>query len=210
MALLIAAALAYLLGSIPFAVVFSRLFGLADPRSFGSGNPGATNVLRSGNKKAAVLTLIFDALKGTLAVLVAQHFQTEIGGFSGVAVVTVAVFIGHVFPIFLRFRGGKGVATALGITFAIAWWLGLAVALVWLACAAASRYSSLASLCGALFAPLFYWLMAGERATTLALLLIGVGIVVRHYGNIKKLLAGSESRIGSKTVKPDPGNSANA
>ena len=198
MTLLIAALLAYLLGSIPFAVIFSRMFGLADPRSYGSGNPGATNVLRSGNKKAATLTLVFDALKGTCAVLAGQHFQSEIGGFSGAAVVAVAVFVGHLFPMFLRFRGGKGVATAFGITFAIAWWLGLAVALVWLIFAAAFRYSSLASLVGAVFAPLFYWLMAGERATTLALLVIAMGIVVRHHGNIKKLISGTESRIGKK------------
>jgi glycerol-3-phosphate acyltransferase PlsY len=209
MSLLIAAALSYLLGSIPFAVVVSRLFGLADPRSYGSGNPGATNVLRSGNKKAAALTLLFDALKGAVAVLLGWHFQNDIGQFAGVAVVAVSVFIGHLFPVFLRFRGGKGVATALGVTFALAWWLGLAAVLVWLVCAIAFRYSSLASLIAALFAPVFYWLMAGERAISLALLLIAAGIIARHQGNIRKLLAGTESRIGAK-AKPAPTGKLNA
>jgi glycerol-3-phosphate acyltransferase PlsY len=200
MPLLCAALLAYLLGSLPFAVIISRLFKLADPRSYGSKNPGATNVLRSGHKLAAALTLLLDALKGTLAVLLAMRFSASIGGEAGVAVVMVCVYLGHVFPIFLRFRGGKGVATALGITFAVVWWLGVAVALAWLVCALLFRYSSLASLVGAIFAPLFYWTMVGQTAITLALALIAVGIVVRHSGNIKKLLAGTESRIGSKSA----------
>jgi glycerol-3-phosphate acyltransferase PlsY len=192
--------LAYLLGSLPFAVIVSRVFGLADPRSYGSKNPGATNVLRSGNKLAAVMTLVLDALKGTLAVLLAMRYSGLIGGEAAVAVVMVSVFLGHLFPIFLRFRGGKGVATALGITFAVAWWLGAAVALVWLICAMLFRYSSLASLVAAVFVPPFYWFVAGQSAITLALLLIAVGIVARHAGNIKKLLAGTESKIGSKSA----------
>jgi glycerol-3-phosphate acyltransferase PlsY len=200
MPLLCAALLAYLLGSLPFAVIVSRVFGLADPRSYGSKNPGATNVLRSGNKLAAVMTLVLDALKGTLAVLLAMRYSGLIGGEAAVAVVMVSVFLGHLFPIFLRFRGGKGVATALGITFALAWWLGAAVALVWLICAMLFRYSSLASLVAAVFVPPFYWFVAGQSAITLALLLIAVGIVARHAGNIKKLLAGTESKIGSKSA----------
>ena len=200
MPLLCAALIAYLLGSLPFAVIISRLFRLADPRSYGSKNPGATNVLRSGNKLAAGLTLLLDALKGTTAVLLAMHFSDLIGGAAGIAVVMVSVFLGHVFPIFLRFRGGKGVATALGITFAVVWWLGIAVALTWLVCALLFRYSSLASLVAAVFAPVFYWFMVGQSAITLALLLIAVGILARHGGNIKKLVAGTESRIGSKSA----------
>ena len=201
MSLLCAALFAYLLGSLPFAVIISYLFGLADPRSYGSKNPGATNVLRSGNKLAAALTLLLDALKGALAVLLAAHFSDLIGGSAGVAVVMVCVFLGHLFPIFLRFRGGKGVATALGITFAVVWWLGVAVALTWLVCALLLRYSSLASLVAAIFAPLFYWAMVGQSAITLALLLIAVGIVARHNGNIRKLLAGTESKIGRSASK---------
>ncbi len=200
MPLLCAALFAYLMGSLPFAVIVSRVFNLADPRSYGSKNPGATNVLRSGHKLAAALTLLLDLAKGTLAVLLAAHFSALLGGEAAVAVVMVSVFLGHVFPIFLRFRGGKGVATALGITFAIAWWLGAAVAVVWLVCAALFRYSSLASLVSAIFAPLFYWLLVGQTAITLALLLIAVGIVARHSGNIRKLLSGTESRIGSKSA----------
>jgi glycerol-3-phosphate acyltransferase PlsY len=198
MILVIAAFCAYLLGSLPFAVIVSRLFRLADPRSYGSKNPGATNVLRSGNKLAAALTLLLDALKGTLAVLLATKYAESLGGDAGIAVVMVAVFVGHLFPIFLRFRGGKGVATALGICFAVAWWLGVAVIAVWLVMALLFRYSSLASLTGTVFAPVFYWFMAGQPEIMLALLLIAVGIVVRHAANIKKLVAGKESRIGKK------------
>jgi glycerol-3-phosphate acyltransferase PlsY len=198
MQLLCAALIAYLIGSIPFAVIMSRAFGLADPRSYGSRNPGATNVLRSGHRLAAALTLIFDAAKGTAAVLLAKYVADQIGGAAGVAVVAVAVFLGHLFPIFLGFKGGKGVATALGVMLGLAWWVAGACALVWLLVAVIFRYSSLASLIAAVFAPLFYAFAVGASPITLALALISLGVIARHHGNIRKLLNGKESRIGKK------------
>ena len=193
----------YLLGSLPFAVIVSRLFGLADPRSFGSKNPGATNVLRSGNKLAAALTLAGDAAKGWLAMALAAHFGADA---DGVAVAGLAAFLGHIFPLFLGFKGGKGVATALGVLAGFSGWLALACAGTWFATAAVFRYSSLASLAAAAVAPFAAFGIVGAHVAlpvgALSLLLFW-----RHRDNIKRLLAGSESRIGSKKkpgVEPPP------
>lgn len=190
---------AYLLGSISFAVVVSKLFGLADPRSYGSKNPGATNVLRSGNKAAAVLTLVGDGAKGWLAVWLAQQYGPQYGlDASGVALVALAVFVGHLWPVFFRFVGGKGVATALGVLLGLNPWLGLATLATWLIIAYAFRYSSLAALVAALFAPFYYGFMFGTDVILLAVLAMSYLLVYRHKANIGKLIAGKESRIGGK------------
>ena len=186
---------AYLLGSVPFAMVSSRIFGLADPRSYGSGNPGATNVLRSGNKKAALVTLIGDALKGWAAVYVARQL-----GFSDtvLGLVALAVFFGHLFPVFLKFKGGKGVATAAGVLFALDPLLGLAVAGTWLFAAFAFRYSSLASILAAALAPAYALLMHGANAQIIFIGILAMSLIVKHWQNFQRLLAGQEARIGSK------------
>ncbi len=184
----------YLLGSLPFAVIVSKAFGLADPRSFGSKNPGATNVLRSGNKLAALLTLLGDALKGWLAMWLAELLGADA---SGVAVAGIAAFLGHVFPLFLGFKGGKGVATALGVLAGFSGWLALACAGTWLAVAVVFRYSSLAALAAAAVAPFAAWgIVGGEVAAAVAVM--SALLIWRHQENIRKLLAGTESRIGSK------------
>lgn len=193
----------YLLGSLPFAIIVTKLFGMADPRSYGSGNPGATNVLRSGNKLAAVLTLLGDALKGWLAVWLAQHFAGAVSGIttSIIAAVGFAALLGHAFPIFIGFKGGKGVATAAGVFLGFSVWLALACIGVWLAVAVITRYSSLAAICAALAAPLFaWWLLDVPQAVALA----GMSLLVlwRHQQNIRNLLAGTESRIGKGKKKP--------
>lgn len=186
---------AYLLGSVPFAMISSRVFGLADPRTYGSGNPGATNVLRSGNKKAALMTLIGDALKGAVAVIVAQQM-----GLSDtlIALVALAVFLGHLYPIFLKFKGGKGVATAAGVLLALDPILGLAVAGTWLLVAYVSRYSSLAALIAAAAAPLIAVLMHGATHQTIVVGILGMALIGKHWQNIQRLMAGQESKIGSK------------
>ena len=186
---------AYLLGSVPFAMISSKVFGLADPRTYGSGNPGATNVLRSGNKKAALMTLIGDALKGTLAVILAQQF-----GLSDtvVALVALAVFLGHLYPVFLKFKGGKGVATAAGVLLALDPLLGLAVMGVWLLVAYVSRYSSLAAIIAAAAAPLVSALIHGGNNQTVVVGILGMALIGKHWQNIQRLLAGQESKIGSK------------
>ena len=191
---------AYLIGSVSFAVVVSKLFGLSDPRTYGSKNPGATNVLRSGNKKAAVLTLVGDGFKGWLAVWLAYKFGPRFGvEDSGVALVALAVFLGHLWPVFFRFVGGKGVATALGILLALNVWLGLATMATWLVIAFAFRYSSLAALIAALFAPFYYGLLFGsESGILLSVVAMSVLLIYRHRKNIFNLMAGKESRIGSK------------
>lgn len=190
---------AYLIGSISFAVVVSRAMGLADPRTYGSGNPGATNVLRSGNKKAAILTLLGDAAKGWLAVWLAQLLAPRFGVDEvGIALVLIAVFLGHLYPVFHRFAGGKGVATAAGILLAINAWLGLATLATWLIIAVFFRYSSLAALVSAVFAPFFYVLMFGFDWVAGAVALMAVLLIARHRANIAKLLSGKESRIGEK------------
>jgi glycerol-3-phosphate acyltransferase PlsY len=190
---------AYLLGSISFAVVASKLFGIADPRTYGSKNPGATNVLRSGNKKAAIATLIGDAAKGWLAVWLAVHFQDRLGvEDTAVALVAIAVFLGHLWPVFFRFVGGKGVATAAGVLLGLNVWLGLATLATWLIVAYAFRYSSLAALAAALFAPLYYGMLFGVDPQLIAVAVMSMLLIFRHSSNIANLLAGKESRIGSK------------
>jgi glycerol-3-phosphate acyltransferase PlsY len=186
---------AYLIGSISFAVVCSRLFGIADPRTYGSKNPGATNVLRSGNKKAAIATLIGDCAKGWLAIRLAPQFGVEEGG---IALVAVAAFLGHLWPVFFRFVGGKGVATALGVLLGLNVWLGLGTLATWLIIAYAFRYSSLAALVSSLFAPFFYVLLFGVDVQLLAVVAMSVLLVYRHGKNIANLISGKESRIGSK------------
>lgn len=193
------AIIAYLIGSISFAVVVSKLFRLNDPRTYGSGNPGATNVLRSGNKAAAVLTLVGDCAKGWLAVWLAVRFGPQFGvEEGGVALVALAVFLGHLWPVFFRFVGGKGVATALGVLLGLNGWLGLATMITWLVIAYAFRYSSFAALIAALFAPFYYGLMFGVDPILFAVLAMSALLIFRHRQNITKLLAGKESRIGSK------------
>jgi len=191
---------AYLIGSISFAVIVSRMLGLDDPRSYGSKNPGATNVLRSGNKKAAILTLLGDAVKGVAAVLLVKWLGPAYGvGEAGVGLVAVAVFVGHLWPVFFRFAGGKGVATALGVLLALNVWLGLATLATWLVIAYAFRYSSLAALVAAVFVPFYYALMFGTTdPVLLAVTAMSVLLIARHRKNIGNLLAGKESRIGSR------------
>ena len=186
---------AYLLGSVPFAMISSKLFGLADPRTYGSGNPGATNVLRSGNKKAALFTLVGDALKGWVAVFIAQQM-----GFSNsvIGLVALAVFLGHLYPIFLKFKGGKGVATAAGVLIALDPLLGLAVGCTWLLIAFAFRYSSLAAVVAAAMAPVISVLMHGGNSQTVVVGILGMALIGKHWQNIQRLMAGQESKIGSK------------
>ena len=195
MNLLVSAAFGYLLGSVPFAVIVSRAFRLADPRSFGSGNPGATNVLRSGSKAAARLTLIGDAAKGWLAMFIAE--KAGAGG-TAVAVAGVAAFVGHVFPFTLRFRGGKGVATALGVLIGFSGALAGSVAAVWLTVILFTRYSSIAALAAAAAAPFATWWTTGSGEATLAVTLMCVVLVYRHESNIRKLIAGTEGRVGGR------------
>lgn len=199
---------AYLIGSIPFAVLVSRAYGLADPRSFGSGNPGATNVLRTGNKTAALLTLLGDAAKGAVAVWLARGLGPlwlDAGVLpTVVAAVGLAAFVGHVFPLFLGFKGGKGVATAAGVLLALNAWLGLGALLTWLVVAVLTRYSSLASVCAGLFAPLAAVWVIGFRAEVLAVVAMSAILVWRHAANIRRLLAGTEGRIGEKKAPASP------
>ena len=190
---------AYLLGSISFALVTSKLFGLDDPRTYGSGNPGATNVLRSGNKLAALLTLIGDAAKGWLAVFLASWLADKVGiGIWGVAGVAIAAFIGHLFPVFSGFKGGKGVATGLGVLLGINPMLGGFVLLTWLLVAFLTRYSSLSALVSAALAPVYYGLMFRVDAFFNAICIISALLIFRHRQNIINLVSGTESKIGSK------------
>lgn len=198
---------AYLLGSLPFAVIVTRVMGMADPRSYGSGNPGATNVLRSGNKWAAILTLLGDAAKGWLAVWLAQHLGGTLISSTTLAAVGFAALLGHVFPVFIGFKGGKGVSTAAGVFLGFSGLLALTCIATWLLVALITRYSSLASLCAALAAPLFalYWL---DTPQAIALLGMSLLVIWRHQQNIKNLLAGTESRIGrSKKARQDSSSS---
>ena len=195
--------IAYLIGSISFAVIVSKSIGLPDPYSYGSGNPGATNVLRTGNKKAAALTLIGDGAKGFIAVLLARLLLgdaslTQTLNSWVLCGVVLAVFLGHLFPIFHGFRGGKGVATACGILFGINWILGLATLSTWLIVAFFTRYSSLAAICAAIFAPVYCVFLFGVGPMGLTLTVVCVLLLWRHRNNIVKLLDGSETRIGSK------------
>jgi acyl phosphate:glycerol-3-phosphate acyltransferase len=191
----------YLIGSLSFAVIISRVMGLADPRSYGSKNPGATNVLRSGNKAAAILTLAFDALKGYVPVLLVLVYGPRHGlGYTTAAFVGLAAFIGHLWPVFFRFQGGKGVATAAGALMAINPMLGLAVLASWVLIAVFFRYSSLASIVAAAFAPFYQALIWGIEPAFLAIAVMSLLLIWRHEGNIKKLLAGTESRLGQKAA----------
>jgi len=207
---LVATGAAYLIGSVSFAVVVSRFMGLADPRSYGSNNPGATNVLRSGNKLAAVLTLLLDALKGWLPVWAVVHEGAVLGlGEGTVAMVALAAFVGHVWPVFFRFKGGKGVATAAGVLIGIEPFLGVATLATWLIVAYFSRYSSLAALASALFSPAYYFL--GHRVAwyvdnriLLAVAVMSAVLIWRHQANIGKLMRGEESPIGGKKSGSDP------
>jgi glycerol-3-phosphate acyltransferase PlsY len=200
-ALYIALALvaAYLVGSLSFAVIISRVMGLADPREYGSKNPGATNVLRSGNKAAAILTLAFDALKGYVPVVLVLVYGPRFGLHENTAAFAgLAAFLGHLWPVFFRFQGGKGVATAAGVLLAINPLLGAATLLTWAIMAAFFRYSSLASLVSAVFAPFYQALIWGVEPAILAIIGMSLLLVWRHQGNISKLLAGKESKLGQK------------
>src|SRR5450755_1274921 len=189
---------AYLIGSVSFAVVVSKLFGLPDPHSYGSGNPGATNVLRTGNKAAALLTLFGDGVKGFAAVLIAYHLGMSWGDASlATAGAALAVFLGHLFPIFHRFKGGKGVSTAAGIVFGLSWQLGLALLVVWLAVALAFRISSLAAIVTAIAMPPLGFYFLGNWPEAWVLIPITLLLLWRHRANIRKLLAGTENKIGA-------------
>ncbi|MFA5702641.1 MAG: glycerol-3-phosphate 1-O-acyltransferase PlsY [Advenella sp.] len=204
LASILAIILAYLAGSVPFAIITSKLFGLKDPRTFGSGNPGATNVLRTGNKLAAALTLAGDAFKGWLAVYLAIKFAPELNlTVTGIALVTLAVFLGHLYSVFLKFKGGKGVATAIGILLAIQPWLAMATLATWIIIAAFFRYSSLAAIIAAIFAPFYYY--AGDQIAWHKLseifwviCLISIMLIYKHKKNIANLLAGTETKLGQK------------
>jgi glycerol-3-phosphate acyltransferase PlsY len=197
---------AYLVGSISFAVVFSRALGLADPRSYGSKNPGATNVLRSGSKSAALLTLAFDALKGYLPVLLVLVLGPRFGlDESDAAFAGLAAFIGHLWPLYFRFQGGKGVATAAGVLMAINPLLGLCTLASFALIVAFSRYVSLGAVVAAVFAPFYQALIWGPEPLILAIAVMSLLLIWRHEGNIKKLLAGSESKLGHQAVAAPPG-----
>lgn len=201
---LLAAVAAYLIGSLSFAVIVSRVMGLKDPRTFGSRNPGATNVLRSGSKAAAIVTLLLDALKGLLPVLAVRLWGAPYGlGDGTVALVGLAAFLGHLWPVFFRFQGGKGVATFIGVVFGVHWVLGLATAATWLIIAFFFRYSSLASLIAGAFAPAYYLLgnriqWYAEAGIAIALAAMAMLLAYRHRENISRLLKGTESRLGAK------------
>ena len=206
---LLAVVAGYLIGSLSFAVIVSRVMGLSDPRTFGSKNPGATNVLRSGNKAAAILTLLLDAAKGWLPVVLVKWYGPAYGlGDGTMALVGLAAFLGHVFPVFFKFEGGKGVATALGVLLGLSGWLGLATALIWLVMAVVFRYSSLASITAALLAPVVYvlgdgglWVMS--KSVALGVAVMSLFLLYRHAENINRLIKGTESKLGKK-ASPTP------
>ena len=204
---LVATVAAYLLGSLSFAVIVSRVMGLSDPRTYGSKNPGATNVLRSGSKPAAIATLALDAVKGWLPVALVLWYGKPYGLEEGTAaLVGLAAFLGHLWPVFFRFVGGKGVATALGVLLGFSPWLGLATVATWLIIAVFFRYSSLASLVAAAFALVYYLMASGvlwvaEPRIAMAIGAMAVLLAWRHRENIQRLIAGTESKIGSKAKK---------
>lgn len=204
----VAALGAYMLGSLSFAVIVSRLMGLSDPRTFGSKNPGATNVLRSGSKAAAVVTLMLDAAKGWLPVLLVRLYGKNYGLDEGsVALVAIAAFVGHLYPVFFKFKGGKGVATALGVLLGVNPWLGLVTLLVWVFMAAVFRFSSLASITAAVMAPMAYLMGDGGLWVTSSPAALSMGVMAlllwyRHADNINRLVKGTESRLGKKSQDP--------
>ena len=204
---IVATVVAYLIGSLSFAVIVSSVMGLNDPRTYGSGNPGATNVLRSGSKAAAALTLLLDAVKGLVPVLLVKYLGPDYGLQEGaLALVAMAAFLGHLFPVFFKFKGGKGVATALGVLLGISGWLGLLVLLTWLTVAFTTRYSSLSALLAAVLAPVYYLLLGDSLWTyhkwvMVAVVAMSALLLWRHADNISRLLKGQESKIGSKKDK---------
>ncbi|MEO8119995.1 MAG: glycerol-3-phosphate 1-O-acyltransferase PlsY [Rhodoferax sp.] len=208
---LVAVLAGYLIGSLSFAVIVSRVMGLNDPRTFGSKNPGATNVLRSGSKGAAIATLLLDAAKGWLPVMLVRWFGKPYGLEDGtMAMVGLAAFVGHLYPVFFRFVGGKGVATALGVLVGVSWILGLAAGVTWLVMAYFFRFSSLASLTAAVLAPVFYILGDGgawylNKGVLLSLSIMSLLLIYRHAENISRLAKGTESRLGKK-AKPEQHN----
>jgi glycerol-3-phosphate acyltransferase PlsY len=192
---------AYLIGSLSFAVIVSRAMGLADPRSYGSGNPGATNVLRSGRKGAAAATLVLDAIKGFVPVWLVGQFGPGLGmGEWTLALVGLAAFLGHLWPVFFGFRGGKGVATAAGVLLGIHLWLGLATLGTWIIIAVFFRYSSLAAIVAAVFAPFYELMFWDMEPAALTITLMGLLLIWRHLANIQKLLNGTESKIGQRAA----------
>ncbi len=207
---LLAALGAYLLGSLSFAVIVSRVMGLSDPRTYGSKNPGATNVLRSGSKPAALVTLLLDGLKGWLPVALVDWYGAPYGLQEGsMALAGLGAFLGHLYPVFFRFQGGKGVATALGVLFGVHWGLGLAAALTWLIIAVFFRYSSLASMVAAVFAPAYYLFGNGvawyaDKRIALMLAAMGALLILRHRENLARLVQGRESRLGQGKGKKAP------
>lgn len=204
MTIVVCALLGYLLGSVSFAVISSWIFKLPDPRTYGSGNPGATNVLRSGKKMAAVLTLLGDAGKGWVAVALAQYYAPvwQLGN-EGIAIVALAVFIGHVFPIFLRFHGGKGVATAVGVLLGLNVWIGLMAIATWLIVALIWRISSLSALVAAIFAPIYTVAIVGAGESAGVVLLMSLVLIWRHQSNILNIWTGKEGAIGEKKSSSD-------
>ncbi len=199
---LLVIAAAYLIGSLSFAVIVSKFYGMDDPRTYGSGNPGATNVLRSGRKKAAALTLLGDALKGLAAVLLARALQEPLGLGDGViAAVAVAALIGHMWPVFFGFKGGKGVATALGVLLALSWPVALVCALVWLVMAFGFKVSSLAALAATAISPIAAYFLMPHGSWVVATLIIALLVLFRHKSNIQNLLGGKEGKIGDKAEK---------
>ena len=191
--------LAYLLGSVSFAVIASWIFRLPDPRTFGSMNPGATNVLRSGNKAAAIFTLLGDSGKGWVAVVLAQHFAPVWGLDNKViAVVALLVFLGHIWPVFLRFKGGRGVATALGVVLGLNLWPGILAVITWIIVALIWRFSSLSALVAATLTPIYAWIFLGSDLSTFVIFTISLLVIWRHKSNIANLLAGKETRIGKR------------
>lgn len=194
---------AYLVGSIASAIIVCRLLGLPDPRNRGSGNPGATNVLRLGGKRAAAITLLGDVLKGLIPVLLVRAFGADLGV---LALVALAAFLGHLFPVFFRFKGGKGVATAFGVVAGLSWLAVAAMGATWLLVAAITRYSSLSALIASIMVPVYLWLFTQELAQAATGLAIAVLILVRHNANIRRLLAGEEPKIGRKKPVPTQPN----
>ena len=200
---------AYLIGSVSFAIVVSKLLRLEDPRTYGSQNPGATNVLRTGNKLAAVLTLLGDCAKGWFAVVLAIYFSTPLElGIAGVSLAAFAVFAGHVWPIFFGFKGGKGVATALGVLLALSPPVGVTTLCTWIIIAYTYRYSSLAALVAAVFAPIYQLLLFGPGVKLVAIFLMSAVLIYRHRGNIANLRAGTETRLARRSEKTPPEDTA--